>query len=307
MMKTLLATTAALSLVACIKQDDAPDALTRAIPTADQVSIKLPGGQTRAIGQLAEWYVTTRDVTRTFNGGTAWVLILIHTIVQYPVTSVTGNTYTWGPWSDALDPAEYKLDVRDVGDGTYAYTFSGRSKTEANAQFTVLIDGKADPRKGELQGNGEFLLDFDAGRKVNPIDADPNAKGQIVAHYDLATRHLGLDISTRDDKGNIVTADYAYNEGVDGSGDMVFSVTGDVGGGPALEDLTVRSRWQKTGLGRADVRIVNGDAGTGATGSECWDTQFKETFYTDSSNFKPTVGDVAKCAPFASADLPPEK
>ena len=38
----------------------------------------------------------------------AGAAVLIHAIVQYPVTSTNGNVYTWGPWSEALDPAEYR-------------------------------------------------------------------------------------------------------------------------------------------------------------------------------------------------------
>src|SRR5688572_22210718 len=168
---TVLAALWATSLVACIKQEEAPDDLKRAIPQADQVTIKLPGGAERTVGQLAEWYVATRHVTRTFNGGAGWVLVLIHTIIQYPVTTVSGDTYTWGPWSDALDPAEYKLDVTALADGTYQYQLSGRSKTQAGSAFEVVIDGTADPRPGELKGNGDFLIDFDAGKRVNPIDS----------------------------------------------------------------------------------------------------------------------------------------
>jgi len=122
--QSLLATTCVVSLAAtgCVRKDAAPtDEINKAIPTADQVSIKLPA-QARTVGQLANYYVVTRDVTRTFNGGSGWVLVLLHTIVQYPVTSVHGDTYTWGPWSDALDPAEYKLDVTANLDGTFDYT-----------------------------------------------------------------------------------------------------------------------------------------------------------------------------------------
>src|SRR5690349_16516902 len=76
MTSTLVAT---LFLGACVKQDDPPQAVARAIPTAEQVQIKLPANG-RAIGDLANYYVVTRDVTRTLNGGTAWVLILLHAI-----------------------------------------------------------------------------------------------------------------------------------------------------------------------------------------------------------------------------------
>jgi hypothetical protein len=308
MMKTLLAATCTLSLVACVKQDEAPKDIDHALPTADQVSIKLPETTARlidqdAVGQLANWYVSTRDVTRTFNGGSAWVLVLIHTIVQFPVTTVNGDTFTWGPWSQALDPAEYKLDVRAVGDGTYAYKLSGRSKTKAGSQFEVVIDGSADPRPGELKGNGEFLIDFDASKRVNPLD-NGDAKGSVDVKYDLAKHHLDLTIMSTDATGQPVLADYAYNQAADGGGDMVFDVNGNAGGTAKLETLTLRSRWLGNGSGRADARIAGGDLGAvQATASECWDTTFRRTFYTDSVNFAPTEGAQTTCA-FATADLP---
>ena len=247
----------------------------------------------------------TRDVTRMFNGGSAWVLLLIHTIVQFPVTTVSGDTYTWGPWSDALDPAEYKLDVRDVGDGTYEYKLSGRSKTQAGSQFEVVIDGVADPRPGELKGNGKFLLDFDASRRVNPVDAG-DERGTVTAAYDLAARHLDLEIESVDDRGQPVLADYAYNETADGGGDMVFNISGDAGGTTKQEQITLRSRWKNTGAGRADARLTGGDLPASAIASECWDTSFRRVFYTDSVNFAPTEGVQTACA-FATADLPPQK
>jgi len=308
-MKSLLAATCTLSLVACIKQDDGPKDIDRALPTADQVSIKLPETTARlidpqdAVGQLATWYVATRDVTRTFNGGSAWVLVLLHAIVQFPVTSVHGDTFTWGPWSQALDPAEYKLDVRAVGDGTFAYQLSGRSKTQANAQFEVVIDGTADPRAGDQKGSGQFLIDFDAGRRVNPIDAS-DAKGSVDVKYDLAQRNLDLTIMSTDAAGQPVSADYAYNQAADGGGDMVFDVNSNIDGKPANETVTLRSRWLGDGSGRADARIAGGDLGSfQATASECWNTMFGRVFYTDSGNFAPTEGAETACA-FATADLP---
>lgn len=307
----LLVTAAALSLTACIKKDDAPnEAIQRAIPKAEQVSIKLPTSQAREVGQLAEWYVATRNITTTFNGGSAWVLILVHTIVQFPPTSVEGDTYTWGPFGDALDPAEYKLDVREAADGTYEWQLSGRSRTAADAEFEVVINGIADAGEAEDQGNGKFLIDFDAGRRVNPIDADPDARGQVEVRYDLAARHLDLDIISTDDNGEPVLATYEYNEGADRSGDMTFELDGELGGGAEREHAVVRSRWLATGDGRADVALIGGDANNpgGVLASECWDNFFKREFYAvlagDSSGaFGAAEGDEANCA-FAEADLP---
>ena len=299
-----LAATCTLSLVSCVKQDEGSPNIDHALPTADQVSIKLPESSARtldalAVGQTAVYYVATRDVTRMFNGGAEWVLVLIHAIVQTPPTSVNGNVYTWGPGSKPLEPADYKLDVTAKADGTFAYQLSGRSKTQANAKFEVVIDGNADPRAGDDKGSGEFLIDFDASRRVNPIDSG-DAKGSVDVRYDLAKRHLDLTVMAPDG-GSL---DYAYNQAADGGGDMTFDLNLNAGGTPLLETLTLRSRWLNTGAGRADARVAGGDLGQlQITASECWNTMFARVFYKDSNNFAAAEGAESACA-FATADLP---
>lgn len=310
--KSLLSATCALSLVAaagCVKQDAPPEGIAKAIPTSDQVSIKLPASATRTespqVGQLATFYVETRGVTQMFNGGAAWVLILVHTIVQFPVTSVNGDTYTWGPWSgNALDPANYKLDVTANGDGTYDYTLSGAAKADPAQHFVAVIDGHADPRPGELRGNGEFLIDFDAARSIDPVD-NANNKGQVDAKYDLAAKHLELTIMSTDANGQPASLGYAYDESADGGGDMTLDLLANIGGTAANEDVTLRSRWLATGAGRGDARIAGGDLGSQqAIASECWSQTFQRVYYTDSVNFQATEGDPSMCA-FADVDLPP--
>src|SRR5258708_1201618 len=78
------------------------------------------------------------------------------------------------------------------------------------------ISGPRDPRAGARQGNGDFNADFDAGKRVNPIDADPNARGSVTVNYDLSAPHLDLDIVSTDDAGKPVFARYAYDETADG-------------------------------------------------------------------------------------------
>jgi hypothetical protein len=309
MFKSLLAATATLSLVACVQHDDGSPNIDKSLPTSDQVSIKLPEsnaaarGDSQALGQLSAYYVITLGVTTTFNGSTAWVLTLIHAIVQNPPTTVKDNVYTWGPGSQALDPADYKLVVTANADGTFSYQLSGKSKTQANAQFEVLIDGMADPRPGEAKGSGQFLVDFDAGKRVNPITSG-DARGSVDVHYDLAKAHLDLTIMSTDAQGHPTSADYAYNAAKDGGGDMTFDVNGDVGGTALLETLTLRSRWLGTGAGRTDARITGGDLGSvQVTASECWSTSFGRVYYQDSNNFSPTEGAASSCA-FTTQDLP---
>lgn len=305
----LAAATAALGLVACIKQDDSPDDIAHALPTAQQVAIKLPDTSARTadanlLGQTATWYVATRDVTRLFNGSAAWVLTLIHTIVALPATSIRGNVYTWGPWSEALSPTEYQLTVTAVGDGTYTYQLAGRLKAQATSQFEAVVDGTADPRPGDLRGSGHFLIDFETARRINPIDGR-DGRGSIDARYDLAQRHLDLAIVSTDLVGRPINANYVYNETADGGGDMTFDVNANVGGTVQLESLALRSRWLATGAGRADARATGGDLGAlQITASECWDTAFQRVFYEDQTNLAPTEGVESACA-FATPDLPP--
>jgi hypothetical protein len=141
---------------------------------------------------------------------------------------------------------------------------------------------------------------------VNPIDAG-DARGSITATYDLTAKHLDLGIDSIDDRGQPVVADYAYNETAGGGGDMLFNIEGNAGGTAANEKITLRSRWQATGAGRADARLAGGDLGTvQAIASECWDTSFKRVYYTDSVNFAPAEGVATSCA-FATQDLPPVK
>ena len=299
----LLSSLLAVSTTGCLEQDQRPEGLDRALPTAEQLSIKLPeNGQSRAVGQLAEYYVHTRNITRTLNGSSAAVLVLIHAIVQYPVTTVEGNVYTWGPWAEGLDPAEYKLVVTESSPGTFEYRLAGRPRNTDGA-FQAVITGTALPAATEAEGKGQLLLDFDAAERVNPVDND--GKGQLTIKYDFAQRTLELDAVTVEN-GQPATAHYAYKSQADGAGDMVFGLRGNVDAGAGLESLTLRSRWQATGAGRTDARVTGGDVGAAElTASECWNTEFRRTYFiATAGSLGGSEGDLASCT-FANVDLPP--
>jgi len=287
----------------------------RVLPTADDVSIKVPGqaaASAWAVGDISEYYRITRDVSRTLNGGAAWVLILAHTIVQYPPTSVDGDTYTWGPWSGALDPAEWRLVVVDNSDGSYDWSFDGRNKTEVASEFETVISGNAVPGAVPHRGTGNFFIDFDAGERVNPLEND--ARGTVAVTYDLENTDgtpavLDMAIaSTQPDENGIdqpVSFDYHYAENLDRSGDLQFAIHGDLDDeGGLFEDALIRSRWQADGAGRGDAMVQGGDLGDlTVTASQCWDTTFRTVYYSDSQEWLPTEGDPAACA-FSDQDLP---
>src|SRR3990172_1366361 len=142
-MKRLTVAFLAVALMAtgCLRKGDDADGARKALPSADHIQVKLPGaarmtldgqthdgiGQSSAalLGQTAEFYAFTRQVSGTLNLGAGFVLVLVHAIVHFPVTSVEGDTYIWGPWTDALNPAEWRLTVRETAEGDYACAFEG--------------------------------------------------------------------------------------------------------------------------------------------------------------------------------------
>src|SRR5829696_7359616 len=65
------------TLIGCVQPNDDVHPVARALPTAEDVRIKLPEGAeaARAVGEIAPYYVSTRNVTRTLNGATGWVLV----------------------------------------------------------------------------------------------------------------------------------------------------------------------------------------------------------------------------------------
>jgi hypothetical protein len=310
-MKSIVAATAlsSFSLLGCLQpQDQHP--VADAIPRAEQVRIDLPADGAREIGQLAPWYGVTRGVTLTLNGGTAWVLVLVHLIVQQPPTSVRENTATWGPGSDPLDPANYRLDVTNLGNGTYDWELSADSKSEPGETWEVLIAGNAAPGARDGEGSGDFSIDFDAIRRVDPFSGE-DARGVVSVNYDLDRRHLDMAISTVEDRAGTPTPvfyDYTYDEAADRSGNMTFAIHADSDdAGTLAEDAELRSRWKATGAGRADLRLSGGDLqGLQVSAVECWDTAFRRVYYTDSVQWQPTEGNAADCA-YTDVSLPPSQ
>ena len=283
--------------------------------------INLPessGAQAAALGELAEAYLWTRDTTELFNTGAAWVLVVVHTVVtEIPPTETNGNTAVWGPHSEALDPAEWRLTVTELADGTYDWALDGRNKGTQDAPFLTIISGSATPG-AENRGTGSFLMDFEAIRTVDPIN-DSDAHGTIEVSYDLENRDstqasldMHIDTYKLDPNGAQIpiVADYHYGENADGSGDFVFSFVGNIDDDTSeFEDARIRSRWAVDGAGRADVSATGGDLGTDtATFSQCWSNATAPQFASVFEDFEVNdgggaVGDEADCA-FAAEEVP---
>lgn len=310
----LLPLPAVLVAGACQPVDDASE-YRNAIPTRETVTMKVPGAQGSGaalmatgdtsvtalalLGQTAEFYQMTRNVSRVVNGGAVLVLGLVREVVRHPPTSVGENQAVWGPWTDALSPNTYRVTVTRTGDNEYAYKFEGKARGAADSAYVIVLSGTHRPTRGpngvplERFGEGSFVLDWDAAATL-----PEHGREAGTASYTYSRRGPALpttvgaqfrSVNDEDRPGQRVDADYAYGEAPDGSGTLDFTFTPSmVATGPAR--FSVKSRWQADGAGRADVRATGGEvpAGESATASECWDALFRSTYLT--ASWSPALG-----------------
>jgi hypothetical protein len=313
-----LALTGPLFAGACGRMDSG-DEYRQGVPYAEDVAIVVPGGEQQAdaltaggvavtenalLGQQAELYRVTRDATAVVNVGTAAVLALVRTITLFPPTDVGDDVAVWGPHTKALSPNTWRLTVHRLARGQFQYTFEAKPKTEPDTAYLTILSGHhnvADTGGGLLRrranlpayGSGDFDLNWDNAQMLPEHDDNVGTAHFVYSRpaADAATNIAVTFHQVMDkDAGMRVDAQYAFVETPASGGSFQFTLTkNEIPTTAALETLTVRSRWQQTGAGRSDVKMVGGDLGaSAATVNECWDSNFKSVYMTNS------YGDAAK-------------
>jgi hypothetical protein len=305
-------TTVVLAGAGCRKAQD--DAFRGGVPTREAVVLHLPGapddgggttsatttttGSTTAVhsallGQQADTYTITRDVTAIVNGGTWAVLTLVRTIVDYPATTVGTDSAVWGPYTDALSANTWRLTVTRTQPHEYTWLLEARGKTESNAAFrtiisgdhTAAVDANDDPIEGF--GNGTFKIDWDAAATLPTHDTNV---GKAAFTYSRLTPTsvvtVDVDFTGIQDQTTkqIFDAVYRYTSTPGQGGSLDYAEDKDnyptpIGTGPTKEHFTIDSRWNQDGAGRCDLVDSGGDLMTTvAHGSECWDASFASVY-----------------------------
>lgn len=260
--------------------------------------------------EYSKWYAFTRVVRGSVNTVTGAVLGSVWLVVHTEPTSVEDGEAVWGPYSDALEPATYRFRVRRMAEGEYDYVLEGRPKSStSDGDYRAVLKGHGYGKRHELHGEGEFSIDLDAARALDPFRHRDDSGSVRIVH------HLPRDISERLDalpRTIIaeVTPDPALNPesfsvtstaNQDGTGTLRVEAKADVDDTKTteLEDVGVDSRWRADGAGRADILISSGDipADPGQVSAvECWGADFTRSYYADSIGFEPTEGDATACA-----------
>jgi hypothetical protein len=311
-MKKLGAMLAASAICSCGVDSEFKDGF----PRASTVELKVPGTATTQPltgattrhdgleGDTAMFYGFTRGVTTVVNGGAGAVLSLVERITETPPTSVTADSAVWGPVTEALSPNTWRFTVTRRAPNDFAYRLEGRGKTQTDADYRTILSG-THMSAGHRLGTGTFTLDWQAALTLPEHDtnvgqasfvyARPNAEGQVQIDATFT--------QVRDNDSNqLVDATYHYAQVPAQGGSLEFQLNKNLMGSAEVERLAVRSRWQPTGAGRADVQLSGGDLQTSAaTVSECWDSSFASRFFSASFELSLHWGAETTCA-FSSAE-----
>lgn len=292
MTRTLLPASLLITLAACT--GGGADDYAAVLPD-ERLLIDLPtGGARSALGDEAEYYALTADVTAGVNGLISDVLEGLDYVTSFePTWSDDDHKALWGPWEDG--PTNARLWVEQTEDGGYNWAIDAKLVEEGDDAYTPLMAGQIDPEATEIASVGRMVIDFDAVSRVSP---DEDATGEFYVEYDLdgeaVTAQAGFAGFTGDD-GVLLDAMYAYDQDGSGAGSMDLAVSADQWGTPLPELHIVRTRWTPAGEGRADVYVTQGDLGDLVyTATECWDGSHDVTFYEE--NYELTrEGDETAC------------
>jgi hypothetical protein len=262
-----------------------------------------------AAADYAKWYGFTRSVTTGVNVVTAAVLGAVWTVVHTEPTSIEDGTATWGPYTEALKPVTYRFRVTRVDQGIYDYVLEGRPKTSNDdGEYRAVLTGHGYGKRHELHGQGEFTIDLDTARDLDPFEHRDDSGTVRLVH------HLPHDISSGGDAlPRTLIAEVKPNPAVnpesfsvessaneDGTGTLHVDAHGDLDETKLtqLEDIVVDSRWRADGAGRADIAIAGGDVPQDPgliTAVECWGADFTRSYYSDSVGFEPSEGEASAC------------
>ena len=289
-----------LATTACSNVQSVRDGLPQA------ADISIPLGSSQALSERSSLYLVTYGVTSTVNGGVGWVLTVLHGIASLPPTTQAGKTWTWGPSTPhGLEPKNnYKLTATLNADRSVSYDLYGKTVDEPDSTvgWHVLVSGSHVKGIPGQSGSGTMLLDFDAASRLDHAAADSSAVGKADVTYGFVL-DKGYQVAVvfkgvRDgNSGRVMDANYNFTKVAAGPGTFDFVSATDLRGDGSIENLSVRSRWMDTGVGRSDVKASGGSLASTATGSQCWDKNFNTIFADYSWDASKNEGQPSACDP----------
>jgi hypothetical protein len=257
--------------------------LTSQLPTSATTGQPLSRHDGLNAGEPSQAYADTKKAVTDFNGLLDFFLGVLDTVRQQPPTSRADDSRTWGPFS-AADVPGFQFQVTIALTGTEPRdTFGWRIQARKNGEpdFFDLVRGSFQSSPDTVRrGMGAIEVPVKDVRGRLTLDPQFQQLDQIVIGYQTAsfpqTTQMGFTFAPGNTSG-FSQAGYGSERREDGSGAMVFALsTTDAN----IRKATVRSRWLKDGAGASQLTV---DEGTyrGATRVECWNAQFKVTWFKE--------------------------
>jgi hypothetical protein len=287
-----------ISLLALTTACGAADGFKSAVPSKDNVTMRVPESQGQALvaGEIAPMYTESVKIATSVNLSVLWVFDVIDFIVDHPPTTIEENQAVWGPSEPrGLERLSFKFTVNKLEEQHFTYALEARLKGAADDEpFTEVFSGEAFPND-DNDGHGSLTYRLGSLRNLDPVAEDACLTGDIDVTYDAGAEPRTLDVvftqvANLCNEERLTDAHYVYSEALDASGLMDFAIAGNIHNAdenkPGEEVLSVRTRWLSTGAGRSDVRVsgdeiaadlaanIPGTTSTTVDIVQCWDDSF---------------------------------
>jgi hypothetical protein len=272
-----------------------------AVPSSSQLAVVLPAATTVMQAELAQ---STHNGISDVNTLLDDVLGLVDAVRAYEPSSRTSDSRTWGPFADSKHPGwQWELVVNREPDGTtFNYHLDVQNTKAGTPTWVEFLMGTFDLAGGIKQGNGTVKADFTAlvGAAFPLDDSSRPLKTLSISYQNFQTPGspvvvtLLIERTAPDPTNGVTSATFIYEILADGSGEIAFTLVGNVIPGTATETLALNAQWLSTGAGKATLAVVSGD-GAGLTQTECWDATFAVTYNDKPWSVAEDFGDASRC------------
>ncbi|MDX2010099.1 MAG: hypothetical protein SFW67_07915 [Myxococcaceae bacterium] len=273
--------------------------LASQLPTSGATSQPLSRRDGLNAGDPSQAYADTKKAVTDFNGLLDFFLGVLDTVRAQPPTSRTADSRTWGPFSAADVPGlQFRVTITLTStDPRETYGWNVQARKNGEPDFFDLVRGSFQASAETVRrGMGMIVVPVKGVKTKLTLDAQLQQLDEIIIGYQTATFPQATQMAFTFTPGNtsgLSQAGYGSERREDGSGAMVFALsTTDTN----IRKSTVRSRWLKDGAGASQLTV---DEGTyrGATRVECWNAQFKVTWFKENWPGGKESGREADCPP----------
>lgn len=246
-----------------------------------------------------------RDVARTLNTVSFFLIDLIDEVLKHPPTHRERNRRVWGPIFDADKQTTFRVEMVRVDDpsselGTFRFCAHGATgrvperltdnvscdvDLDEESGLALLLSGQFTP--GELEGArarsgvGSLALELSrveplkgAGRRLT-VDFD-NDDARTELHLAVTGALLAGTNIERDQ------VDYDFTREADGSGALSFDAAADLAPEqPGVENLVIGARWDVEQAGRAEATVsrVADLENPLFVAVQCWDAELGTVYF----------------------------